>query len=1423
MFKSSGISRKQTGVIITLLVIVFLGASYFFIYIPNNERTVQERHFRCLQNVDVNIHNKIQNNFRLVENLFRTYSAKNDTNLKDHINVFNKQIDTFYNLKPDFIVLADATPGLFNDSLTLLSVAHVLNRKHVENTLHGHSAKSHVDTAKIYVRFGAGQFIKPLLPSGVFDNYIVFYKKAKQYEKLYETFPSGLSGNIDSLLETKNKVTGPGIRSLTIGGTDYKVFSQPVTTMNGDTWLIAGLVSSKNYQQEKNQLPLWIILLLLTAAIGIIVSIPWIKLYHMGNKDKLTVTDGIATILVAMVLMSLLFFVLFKYNFSTLQLVKTVYPSAKDTLADKITCAFENELKESYLLLDTCDKVYAHADSNRKDILNFGRGSQHDDLLKVNKLPIAVHQVYWLNNAGKEKINWVSDVNIPKGTDLHERDYFKNIIQGKPNRKGKYPFYLDQNVSWVTGAFTSVMAKKSAHPGDVAALGFSVKSLDSVIMPDGYQFAIIDANGNVLYHYHADLNLKENLKIEFADSSSLVSCLEARSDTDFKAEYFGKQYNIRIRPLADLPYFTVVFEDLEYNNTRDMEAYVFTLSMLILLLIFLIIEFSIVFFTSSKRSFFKKQIFDTSWVGPKITSHGQYNMAIIANIVIIVLLTLYFEPNSFLIYLYIVLFSIVFVSIFLNSIFAKSYKKDNRYLYHFKIVAIVFLCLFEVVIDFAACMKLTPAHILKLFSYEVILIIVCGALFFTGSDLMEKARGYKRFLPFRWTYTHSFSMMATTRLVITCGIPVAFFFVYSFNYEQKLDTRYRQLKFVKQFNQKIQLAGAIGNDSTHVKADSIKVDSIERNLVYTSGIYNDCLFVDSIKITSKQKIKPKITSKEKEDSTYSPEDSLTAQILGAFRFHIYNVEIKNNNMNLPAIDDSTTFSRMEHDQDLIIDENHKQGHRHFTHTTFKLNHGEYIKVSSGDISYPKPDIRFWILLVAGIWLFYVVIHKIIRKLFALDLPSTTMWAKMDDQLLTDNKLNSLLLIIGPPGSGKLRRIKQKLIKNRLLKAENDELDALEADDNFDEMMRRLKEFGAKRLLGNHDEILVFYDDEECPDEEKKAQSNVLIADMMKIPAGAGQDDTDWKLLKKDSLKDSIALVIINHFEYNIKDPKTNSLKLDFLESLMLKGKAKIIIISTVHPLTFLNSFYEKPINLNTADKKTTDPVATDVPNVIDESELERWHVVLGHYRIVIEPLERDEPKDPDMLKQAIKRETEYSHFLHNMQGATIKDIKPNNTAEEIGPASDSIIFKVQIVSHYFYTYIWQSLTKEEKFLLYDLAEDGLVNPYDDYNLCMLISKGLIIKNNGTLMLFNKGFRNFILTAIGETEVNRIKEQVKDNGYWNSLKIPLNLTILAILVFLFTSQQEAYSHIITYITAFSAGIPAVIKVFSLFGNSTQKTQ
>ena len=153
--------------------------------------------------------------------------------------------------------------------------------------------------------------------------------------------------------------------------------------------------------------------------------------------------------------------------------------------------------------------------------------------------------------------------------------------------------------------------------------------------------------------------------------------------------------------------------------------------------------------------------------------------------------------------------------------------------------------------------------------------------------------------------------------------------------------------------------------------------------------------------------------------------------------------------------------------------------------------------------------------------------------------------------------------------------------------------------------------------------------------------------------------------------------------------------------------------------------------------------------------------------------------------------------------------------------ADELIFKLQVSSHYFYMYIWQSLTKEEKFLLYDLAEDNLVNGYDDYNLTMLLAKGVIIRRNGTLTLFNRGFRNFILTAIGNTEVMKIKNRIKDNGNWGRLKTPLLIVLVAILTFLLASQREAYSELIGYIAALGAGIPAVLKLFSFFDKSAQK--
>jgi hypothetical protein len=189
-------------------------------------------------------------------------------------------------------------------------------------------------------------------------------------------------------------------------------------------------------------------------------------------------------------------------------------------------------------------------------------------------------------------------------------------------------------------------------------------------------------------------------------------------------------------------------------------------------------------------------------------------------------------------------------------------------------------------------------------------------------------------------------------------------------------------------------------------------------------------------------------------------------------------------------------------------------------------------------------------------------------------------------------------------------------------------------------------------------------------------------------------------------------------------------------------------------------------------------------------------------------------------KDRIRSETKYTHFLKKMQQPVI-DITADITPEERLAKSDELAFKLQVTSHYFYMYIWQSLTKEEKFLLYDLAEDNLVNSFDDYNLSMLIGKGVIIRPDGTLKLFNRGFRNFILTAIGNSEAKKIKNQILDNGNWGKLKNPLMIVVFSILAFLLLSQEESYSRIITYVAALGAGVPGILKLFSIFEKPNDK--
>ncbi|PZF74140.1 PDC sensor domain-containing protein [Taibaiella soli] len=1369
--KFFSINRRQAVAFTTLLVVLAVGMGYFFFYLPANESHIQKQNFRVLQNVDKNIHEKIDNSVALINNLLTAYYSKDvnreelqkyidnypDDNFKlalhdqrqirDSLNPFRQRADSNYTIKVD-------------DDNQQFSLFFIRKDSTVAT---GHKV--------ISMRFRFDQFIKMLLPENVFDEYVVFGNK----RVVYETFPSGLAKfEKDSILNLKNGIGGSGVKNVTIGGVSYKLFLQPVYFDANNQWVIGGLMSNSRYQQERSQLPFNIVLFLLTVALGITISFPWIKLFNMGGPDRVTLLDGVWTIVVSILLMSLVFLAFFKYN---VPVRPVCIPDSKEVLANRIENSFNREVSYTYNRLYAIDSLMT-VQKGKGDLVNLRKATVASGMLNSNSVMdrdfpfgkldtlmkgVRPVQVFWLNKNGFETYNWtVEDRNAPHG-DYQKRGYYREISDSTGfhlNGHADSMFYLDQVTSWTTGTFTSVMSLLSGMTTDsaktIAAMSFAVRSLDSVILPAGYLFAVTDQSGKVLYHSDKTHNLNENLFTEFSEGNRLRSNIEARTNDEFLTKYLGRQYIVRVQQLGAYPMYIVIMADKNFKDTRDIEVYSFTFGMFVCFFLFFTLQLLVIFLVAAKRSFFKKQFFDTSWVGPRISFHVQYLVAALFHLFMIALLCCFFMRTSFMEYVFILLFAVTFSTLFLTLLYAKRYREENKHNnYKYKLMTVLSLAAFILLINIGAIISRNglPGNCFLLFEG---LSLIGFFIFYWIEDGWQKrlsAKGPLGIAKQSAGYTQSFAAMLLTRLILSSGVPVAFFYTFGYNYEQNLSVRYKHYDFAQQLMQKF----------TYPEHAAFSNDSL--NLQKFTGIYSDSCWIDTCTLCTLSDQQIRTLSKD-----YQQEDLAAIAMLRLFRFYKSELAVGEDAFNQPASDDrSILFNNL-----LTI----CNGNDNTVSYIKTRTPGQYIKLRSLDLTYQIPlwygkGFLFWMLLGLTMVVFYYIIYRVIRKLFALNLPDTSAWSSIDERMLEDNTLNNLLFIIGAPGAGKLKKVLEVIKLGKM----------------------RWKDSTVIKWV-----------------EGKPEESNMFIADMLLIPDieegdGTSQEWKEWKEHVAKIMDNKNKLIIINHFEYNINSAQTNNIKLNLLESLMYQYKAKVIVVSTVHPVSFLDS-----VNSQTSDESTGKP----------GHDLQRWHVLLGHYRILIMPLRVYKTTAQKEGYELMERETQYTHFLQEMQAIAIQtaDSFPGGQDGTSGYDVDSLAFKLQVTSHYFYMYIWQSLTKEEKFLLYDLAEDGLVNSFDDYNLSLLVSKGIIVHVDGSLRLFNKGFRNFILTAIGNSEAMKIKTQIRDNGSWASLRTPLMLVTVAILAFLLVSQQEVYATLITYVTVIGAGVPAVLKIFSFFDKNSK---
>ncbi|MCU0443495.1 MAG: hypothetical protein MUE85_01160 [Microscillaceae bacterium] len=278
--------------------------------------------------------------------------------------------------------------------------------------------------------------------------------------------------------------------------------------------------------------------------------------------------------------------------------------------------------------------------------------------------------------------------------------------------------------------------------------------------------------------------------------------------------------------------------------------------------------------------------------------------------------------------------------------------------------------------------------------------------------------------------------------------------------------------------------------------------------------------------------------------------------------------------------------------------------------------------------------------------------------------------------------------------------------------------------------------------------------------------------------------------------------ILDHFDYQVEDPSVNLKKLFLLEYLLNEPAFdKVIITTTQHPEQMIENF------------KAMSP-----PDKSAESELiaQRWELVLcGFTKMYVRLKNLNHIHNPLTVKDLVNNECNFNGYLQDLKNRILPKtiVEAEQKLDAKGEIRENILLKIQSLAQNYYQSLWNSCSIEEKFILYDLAEDSLVNARNREIIRRLYSKGLIEYDGdlGTVRIFNESFQNFILSIVKPEDALQIEETIKVVGFWETVRLPFFLILSSIALFVFVNQQDVFNRLVALATAFSTGLPTLMRL------------
>ena len=694
-----------------------------------------------------------------------------------------------------------------------------------------------------------------------------------------------------------------------IQGLPYIFYFKNISFQQNE-WILCGIIEKDHFEASSRKFSPMVVIVLSLAILIFLLILPILKLRLMSKNERLKVSDIFYALSSAMLNTAIVTIILFDAH----------HVLNDQTRIKNHLTSLSHSIKDEFI--EECRGMIAqlyHADSLQENGMfstdSCAKVSIINSLIHPKQVPSTdlsypfFRSIYWANSQGKILREWSSNIEKTHFSPINisKREYFQRIsndqgweipsqrkrelksLEEKPSRTGEIDttrttlqdysacaecagsFYLESLLTLSTGENLALLAipshstikSKPPCPSGEASIVFMTANLYSVmqtVVPKGFGYCVIDAEGKVLFHHDKGKNLQENFFNE-TTNKALQAAVGVRGHKFDTGKYLGKDHSFYVQPLGELPLFLVTFFDR--SNYRSFHSQVFTLSLLFFLITYivsLILIGMIVFRGSGKEihsayntQFRGKFIFD--WLRPRDSFKGKYRYLALLNLIILLLTIEFTLPYKVEAIEVISLISLSYIYVFINAFIRLSVNYSGRYeIRENAMILILVIILWGLITTFT--WYILPEERSKLFRFQGILILI--SLLFNLRSIANNVSWLKGVLQNEKLPKLSFPKLKNTQFVrnLRSVTPTPYnFFLYtwllvisvfpaiklyeiSYNREWKLQTKLTQVYFLQDFWER---KSHIELEYTHLKpsdsSKSAQKESWLTQLTLDKGVY----------------------------------------------------------------------------------------------------------------------------------------------------------------------------------------------------------------------------------------------------------------------------------------------------------------------------------------------------------------------------------------------------------------------------------------------------------------------------------------------------------------------------------------------------------------------------------------------------------